>query len=176
MGHSIMCNLGTTRGLYSVALASPASALPSTSSSEHSPVPFLTSRRVTTKGRSPRLGKDTQCVRYYITQDLLRSPDTAGLGKRRENRLFAVGSYSKPMLRRLPRYCTQCSEFVPEGVTYLSLLLRELTSLFIASAVSVASSSSRWSFLRDALALWASSSASSSCRFSCFKRMFALSA
>lgn len=118
MGHSIMCNLGTTRGLYSVALASPASALPSTSSSEHSPVPFLTSRRVTTKGRSPRLGKDTQCVRYYITQDLLRSPDTAGLGKRRENRLFAVGSYSKPMLRRLPRYCTQCSalpEFALEG-------------------------------------------------------------
>lgn len=105
MGHSIMCNLGTTRGLYSVALASPASALPSTSSSEHSPVPFLTSRRVTTKGRSPRLGKDTQCVRYYITQDLLRSPDTAGLGKRRENRLFAV-AYAAPAAEVLhPMLC-----------------------------------------------------------------------
>lgn len=59
---------------------------------------------------------------------------------------------------------------------YLSLLLRELTSLFMASAVSVTSSSSRCSFLRAALARCASSSDSSSWRLSCFKRTFTLSA
>lgn len=59
---------------------------------------------------------------------------------------------------------------------HLSLFLRELTSRFMASAVSVASSSSRCSFRREALARWASSSASSSCRLSCFRRVDALSA
>ena len=62
------------------------------------------------------------------------------------------------------------------GGAHLSLFLRELTSRFMASAVSVASSSSRCSFRREALARWASSSASSSCRLSCFRRVDALSA
>lgn len=44
-----------SRRSYSAGLASAPSALPSTSSSEQSPVPFRTSRRVTTNGRSPRL-------------------------------------------------------------------------------------------------------------------------
>lgn len=47
---------------------------------------------------------------------------------------------------------TVCQGTAQNAPPYLSLLFRELTSLFIASAVSVASSSSRWSFLRDALA------------------------
>ena len=59
---------------------------------------------------------------------------------------------------------------------HLSLFLRTLTSRFMESADSVASSSSRCSFLRLALALCASSSASSSWRFSCFMREFSFSA
>lgn len=43
-------------GCYSAALGSAPSALPSTSSSEHSPAPFRAIRRGTTNGRSPRLG------------------------------------------------------------------------------------------------------------------------
>lgn len=45
---------------YSAALGSAASALPSTSSSEHSPVPFRAIRRGTTNGRSPRLGAEAK--------------------------------------------------------------------------------------------------------------------
>lgn len=49
---------GRRRGCYSAALASAASALPSTSSSEQSPAPFRAIRRGTTNGRSPRLGAE----------------------------------------------------------------------------------------------------------------------
>lgn len=52
--------LGCRRSSYSAALASAPSALPSTSSSEQSPVPFRTIRRVTTNGRSPRLGAEAE--------------------------------------------------------------------------------------------------------------------
>lgn len=148
-------------------MASPASALPSTSSSEHSPVPFLTSRRVTTKGRSPRLGKDRQDISNTRFTALTRH---GRLGKKERKQIV----WPRAAAASLP--CASCQGTAQNALPYLSLLLRELTSLFIASAVSVASSSSRWSFLRDALARWASSSASSSWRFSCFKRMFALSA
>lgn len=51
--------LGSRRG-YSAALASAPSAFPSTSSSEHSPVPFRAIRRGTTNGRSPRLGSEAE--------------------------------------------------------------------------------------------------------------------
>lgn len=50
---------------------------------------------------------------------------------------------------------------------HLSLLLSAVTSRPMASLLSVASSSSRCSFLRLALMRWDSSSASSSCRLSC---------
>lgn len=56
---------------------------------------------------------------------------------------------------------------VPE-VAHLSRFFRVLTSRLRPSLASVASSSSRWSLRRDALARVASSSASSSCRLSCF--------
>lgn len=59
---------------------------------------------------------------------------------------------------------------------HLSLLFRATISRPRVSLLSVASSSSRCSFLRLALMRWASSSASSSCRFSCFTRALALSA
>lgn len=52
--------LGCRRSSYSAALASAPSALPSTSSSEQSPVPFRTIRRVTTNGRSPRLWAEAE--------------------------------------------------------------------------------------------------------------------
>lgn len=52
--------------------------------------------------------------------------------------------------------------------SYLSRFFRVLTSRLRPSLASVASSSSRWSLRRDALARVASSSASSSCRLSCF--------
>lgn len=52
--------LGCRRSRYSAALASAPSALPSTSSSEQSPVPFRTIRRVTTKGMSPRLWTEAE--------------------------------------------------------------------------------------------------------------------
>lgn len=58
---------------------------------------------------------------------------------------------------------------------YLRRFLRELISRVRPSLASVASSSSLCSFLREALALVASSSASSSCRFSCFIRELAFS-
>ena len=51
------------RGCYSAALASAPSALPSTSSSEQSPVPFRAIRRGTTNGRSPRLGAEAAVSR-----------------------------------------------------------------------------------------------------------------
>ena len=54
------------------------------------------------------------------------------------------------------------------GATHLSRFFRVLTSRLRPSLASVASSSSRWSLRRDALARVASSSASSSCRLSCF--------
>lgn len=78
-GRGICPSISGSRGAYSAGLASAPSALPSTSSSEQSPVPFRAIRRGTTNGRSPRL----------------------------------------------------------------NLFFRELTSRFMASAVSVASSSSR---------------------------------
>lgn len=53
---------------------------------------------------------------------------------------------------------------------YLRRFLREVTSRTRPSLASEASSSSLCSFLRDALALVASSSASSNWRFSCFIR------
>lgn len=49
-----------SRSPYSAALASAPSALPSTSSSEQSPVPFRTIRRVTTNGMSPRLWAEAE--------------------------------------------------------------------------------------------------------------------
>lgn len=52
--------LGCKRSSYSAALASAPSALPSTSSSEQSPVPFRTIRRVTTNGMSPRLWAEAE--------------------------------------------------------------------------------------------------------------------
>lgn len=52
--------LSSSRRSYSAALASAPSALPSTSSSEQSPVPFRTIRRVTTNGRSPRLWTEAE--------------------------------------------------------------------------------------------------------------------
>lgn len=54
----------------------------------------------------------------------------------------------------------------------LSLLLRAFTSRPMASLLSVASSSSRCSFLRLALMRWDSSSASSSCLLSCLTLAF----
>lgn len=61
------------------------------------------------------------------------------------------------------------------GVTHLSRFFRVLTSRLRPSLASVASSSSRWSLRREALARVASSSASSSCRLSCFILAFAFS-
>ncbi|TNN28239.1 hypothetical protein EYF80_061613 [Liparis tanakae] len=58
----------------------------------------------------------------------------------------------------------------PRPLAYLSLLRSDVTSLLSASLASVASSSSRCSFLRAAAARCASSSASSSWSFSCFTR------
>lgn len=55
-------------------------------------------------------------------------------------------------------------------VTYRSLFLNVVTSLFMDSADSVTSSSSRCSRRRPACARDASSSASSSCLLSCFSR------
>lgn len=52
--------LGSRRRGYSAGLASAPSALPSTSSSEQSPVPFRAIRRGTTNGRSPRLGAEAE--------------------------------------------------------------------------------------------------------------------
>lgn len=59
---------------------------------------------------------------------------------------------------------------------YLSLLFSAATSRPRASLLSVASSSSLCSFLRFALIRWDSSSASSSCLFSCFSRVLPFSA
>lgn len=59
--------------------------------------------------------------------------------------------------------------------TDLRRFLSVWTSRLSPSLASVASSSSLCSFLREALALVASSSASSSCRFSCFMRELAFS-
>lgn len=56
------------------------------------------------------------------------------------------------------------------GQPYRSRFLSVVTSRFMDSADSVTSSSSRCSLRRPACALDASSSASSSCRFSCFTR------
>lgn len=61
-------------------------------------------------------------------------------------------------------------------IPHLSLLLRAFTSRPMASLLSVASSSSRCSFLRLALMRWDSSSASSSCLFSCLTLVFPFSA
>lgn len=58
----------------------------------------------------------------------------------------------------------------------LSLLLSAFTSRPMASLLSVASSSSRCSFLRLALTRWDSSSASSSCLLSCLTLVFPFSA
>lgn len=52
--------LSSSKSFYSAALASAPSALPSTSSSEQSPVPFRTIRRVMTNGMSPRLWTETE--------------------------------------------------------------------------------------------------------------------
>lgn len=57
---SVHPSLGCRRSSYSAALASAPSALPSTSSSEQSPVPFRTIRRVTTNGMSPRLWAEAE--------------------------------------------------------------------------------------------------------------------
>lgn len=51
---------GSRRGRYSAAFGSAPSALPSTSSSEHSPAPFRAMRRGTTNGRSPRLRGESE--------------------------------------------------------------------------------------------------------------------
>lgn len=59
---------------------------------------------------------------------------------------------------------------------YLSLLLSAFTSRPMASLLSVASSSSRCSFLRLALMRWDSSSASSNCLLSCLTFAFPFSA
>lgn len=59
---------------------------------------------------------------------------------------------------------------------HLSLLLSAVISRPIASLLSVASSSSRWSFLRLALIRCDSSSASSSCLLSCLTFVFPFSA
>lgn len=59
---------------------------------------------------------------------------------------------------------------------YLSLLFSAATSRPRASLLSVASSSSLCSFLRFALIRWDSSSASSSCLFSCLSRVLPFSA
>lgn len=64
----------------------------------------------------------------------------------------------------------------PSSAPHLSLLLRAFTSRPMASLLSVASSSSRCSFLRLALMRWDSSSASSSCLFSCLTLAFPFSA
>lgn len=63
-----------------------------------------------------------------------------------------------------------------EGWPHLSLLLSAFTSRPMASLLSVASSSSRCSFLRLALMRWDSSSASSSCLLSCLTFAFPFSA
>lgn len=83
---------GSNERTYSVALASPASALPSTSSSEHSPVPFLTIRRVTTKGRSPRLGKDRRYVSNARFHELTRQGRLRNEVRKYLATVFAVGS------------------------------------------------------------------------------------
>lgn len=63
------------------------------------------------------------------------------------------------------------------GLPHLSLLLSAVISRPMASLLSVASSSSRCSFLRLALMRWDySSSASSSCLLSCFTFTFPFSA
>lgn len=62
------------------------------------------------------------------------------------------------------------------GEPYLSLLLSAFTSRPMASLLSVASSSSRCSFLRLALMRWDSSSASSNCLLSCLTFAFPFSA
>ena len=72
---------------------------------------------------------------------------------------------------------TLAAEALPATLApHLSLLLRAFTSRPMASLLSVASSSSRCSFLRLALMRWDSSSASSSCLFSCLTLVFPFSA
>ena len=84
---------------------------------------------------------------------------------------------SEPLWRFQADPCTQPVRRGPWGlVPHLSLLLSAVTSRPMASLLSVASSSSRCSFLRLALMRWDSSSASSSCLLSCLTLVFPFSA
>lgn len=87
----------------------------------------------------------------------------------------AMGGNGQRPLGRSGQCLREASQAGGAG-PHLSLLFRATISRPKASLLSVASSSSRCSFLRLALMRWASSSASSSCRFSCFTRALALSA
>lgn len=131
------------RQLIHSGLGSGASLLGSLSSSLSMPARGTVRRIV--KGRSPRLKMQNARVNptvVTILQTIFTGGQFQGL----------PAAFIEMWRRREPRFPS----------SYLSLFLREVTSRFMASADSVASSSSLCSFLRLALALWASSSASSS--------------
>lgn len=86
-----------------------------------------------------------------------------------------VSKFVVVTFRTLQALAHRASENNWANSRYLRRFLREVTSRMRPSLASEESSSSLCSFLRDALALVASSSASSSWRFSCFIRELAFS-